>query len=160
MKKMIIILLFIFSPLFFFAQENETVSEEIVSFAEIDEVPIFPGCEKLEKPLQKVCLQKEIQKHIARKFQSDLVYNLGLDPGKKRIYVMFKIDKEGYVVDVKSKGPHKALEREAIDVVKLLPQMIPGKHKGKNVNVKYTLPITLIVDEPEKKEDNKDSNGN
>ncbi len=159
MKKNIFILLFALSPLLFFAQEKETVPEEVVLFTEIDEVPVYPGCEKLEKSLQSMCLQKAIQKHIARKFNVDLASELGLDPGKKRVYVMFRIDKEGHVVDVKSRGPHKALEKEAIRTVKLLPQMIPGKHNNKNVNVKYTLPITQIVDEPEK-EENIDPNGN
>jgi protein TonB len=37
------------------------------------------------------------------------------------------------------------LEKEAIRVVQLLPKMIPAKQRGKSVNIKYTLPITLEV---------------
>ena len=72
--------------------------------------------------------------------------DLGLSPGKKRVFVMFKIDKTGKIVDVRARGPHARLEKEAIRVISLLPQMTPGKQRGRAVGVKYTLPITLIVE--------------
>jgi len=38
------------------------------------------------------------------------------------------------------------LEKEAIRVVNMIPDMTPGKQRGRPVGVKYTLPITLIVE--------------
>ncbi|MDY7395864.1 M56 family metallopeptidase [Aureibaculum sp. 2210JD6-5] len=123
---------------------SEVVLGEDVPFAAIENAPIFPDCENAEDP--KKCLQESIQKHVARKFNVDLAKTLGLEPGKKKVYVVFKIDKEGNITDIKSRGPHADLEAEAIRVVNELPKMIPGEHQGKKVGVKYTLPITLLIE--------------
>ena len=116
-----------------------------IPFSIIEDAPIYPGCKGNKAELKK-CLQKSIQKHIGRKFNTGLAGELGLDPGKKRVIVIFKIDKKGNIVDVRARGPHARLEKEGIKVVKMLPKMIPGKQRGRAVGVKYTLPITLQVE--------------
>ncbi|MBT8384104.1 MAG: energy transducer TonB [Bacteroidia bacterium] len=128
---------------------EEVVEEEVVMddvpFAIIEDAPVFPGC-KGSKAEKKQCLQEEIQKHVGRKYNTGLANELGLDAGKKRVYVQFKISKTGEITEVAARGPHARLEKEAIRVVELLPKMIPGKQRGRPVGVKYTLPITLIVE--------------
>ena len=57
----------------------------------------------------------------------------------------FKINKEGFVSEVKARGAHLALETEAVRVVSMLPQFIPGKQKGKVVTVPYSLPMVFQV---------------
>ena len=128
------------------------VSDKIVSeddgsvpFAIIEDVPVFPGCEGTKEELR-MCLQEKITKHVNTNFNSTMAKSLGLTAGVKRIFVMFKIDKEGNITDVKARAPHIALQDEAIRVVKLLPQMIPGKQKGDAVGVKYSLPIAFKVE--------------
>jgi protein TonB len=61
------------------------------------------------------------------------------------VYVQFKIDETGMVTDIRARGPHVRLEKEAIRVVSLLPQMTPGRQRTRAVRVSYTLPITLDV---------------
>lgn len=124
--------------------EEEEVLED-VPFAIIEDAPVFPGC-KGSKADKKKCLQEKIRKHVMKKYNVDLANELGLDPGKKKVYVLFKISKTGAITDVRARGPHKRLENEASRVVKLLPKMIPGKQRGRAVGVKYTLPITLLVE--------------
>ena len=124
--------------------EEEEILED-VPFAIIEDAPVYPGC-KGSKAQKKKCLQEKIKKHVNRKYNTGLAGDLGLDPGKKKVYVQFKISKTGNIVDVRARGPHKRLEKEAIRVVKLLPKMIPGKQRGRAVGVKYTLPITLLVE--------------
>lgn len=124
--------------------EEEEVLED-VPFAIIEDAPVFPGC-KGSKAEKKKCLQEKIRKHVMKKYNVDLANELGLDPGKKKVYVLFKISKTGAITDVRARGPHKRLENEASRVVKLLPKMIPGKQRGRAVGVKYTLPITLLVE--------------
>lgn len=124
--------------------EEEEVLED-VPFAIIEDAPVFPGCTG-SKAQKKKCLQEKIKKHVNRKYNTGLAGDLGLDPGKKKVYVQFKISKTGAITDVRARGPHKRLEKEAIRVVKLLPTMIPGKQRGRAVGVKYTLPITLLVE--------------
>jgi len=123
--------------------EDEEIIEE-VPFAVIEEAPIFPGC-KGSKAQRKKCLQQKIREHVNKKYNVGLAEELGLDAGKKKVYVLFKIDYKGDIVNVRARGPHKRLEKEAIRVVQLLPKMIPAKQRGKPVNIKYTLPITLEV---------------
>ena len=130
-------------------EEIEEIEEEEemddVPFAIIEEVPVYPGC-KGTNAQKKKCFSENIQKHVNRKYNTGLAGDLGLSPGKKRVFVMFKIDKTGKIVDVRARGPHARLEKEAIRVISMLPKMTPGKQRGRSVGVKYTLPITLIVE--------------
>jgi len=125
-------------------EEEEEVMED-VPFAIIEDVPVYPGC-KGNKAKLRACLQEKITKHVNKKFNSELASDLGLSPGIKRIFVMFKIDKKGNITDVMARAPHKRLQEEAIRVVKLLPKMIPGKQRGRPVGVKYSLPIAFKVE--------------
>lgn len=122
---------------------NEKEVANGVPFAIIDKAPIFPGCEDVED--RKKCLQESIQKHVGKKFNTKLTQTLGLSSGKKRVVVIFKINKNGEIIDVRSRGPHAALEAEAIRVVNSLPKMIPGEYKDRKVSVKYALPISIEV---------------
>lgn len=126
------------------ASVDEEVTED-VPFAIIEDVPVFPGC-KGSKAELKECLQDKISKHVNSKFNADLASELGLTPGIKKIFVMFKIDKTGEITDIQARAPHKRLEAEAIRVVQSLPKMIPGKQRGRPVGVKYSLPIAFKVE--------------
>jgi len=123
--------------------EDEDVDED-VPFAIIEEAPIYPGC-KGNKTERKKCLQQKIMQHVGKNFNTDLSQELGLDAGKKRVIVLFSIDKKGNVVNARARGPHARLEKEALRVVNALPKMVPAKQRGRAVGVKYTLPITLEV---------------
>ncbi len=69
-----------------------------------------------------------------------------LSSGKKKVYISFKVDKEGKVVEIQARAPHKDLEREATRVMNSLPKMIPGEQKdGQKVAVKYSFPFTVDV---------------
>jgi len=127
-------------------EEVEIVEEVIedVPFSIIEDVPVYPGCKGSKKQLRD-CLSKKVQKFVAKKFNVDLAQDLGLTPGKKRIFVMFKIDKNGNISGIRARAPHKRLEAEAKRVVGLLPKMKPGKQRGRPVGVKYSLPISFIV---------------
>ena len=128
-------------------EEVEEVEEVIedVPFTIIEDVPIFPGCKGSKAELKK-CFNKKMQKHFAKKFDSDLPNELGLSPGKKRLIMLFKIDRTGNIVDIRAKAPHPRLQKEAIRIIKLLPKMTPGKQRGKPVGVKYTLPMRIDVE--------------
>ena len=86
----------------------------------------------------------KITKFVQKNFDTDLAGDLGLT-GRQRISVVFKINKEGNIVGVRSRATHPRLEEEAKRVIGLLPKMSPGKHKGKNVIVPYSLPIIFQV---------------
>jgi protein TonB len=61
-----------------------------------------------------------------------------------KVILQFEITNEGKVGKVKVvRKVHPILDKEAIRVVKSLPQFIPGKQKGKAVNTWYTIPINF-----------------
>jgi len=128
-------------------EEVEEVEEvvEDVSFMIIEDVPVFPGCKGNKKEL-KACFSKMVQKHFSRKFDADLPNELGLSSGRKRVFIGFKIDKNGNVVDINARAPHPKIKSEVIKVMKQLPKMKPGRQRGKPVGVKYSIPFTLIVE--------------
>ena len=119
---------------------------EGVSMAVVDSAPVYPGCEELSGEEQKACLTAGIQKHIARNFDGDLASELDMVNAEERIFVMFKIDKNGDVMDVKARAPHAKLEQEAIRVIKSLPEMEPGMHKGEAAVVSYSIPILIATE--------------
>ncbi len=111
----------------------------------VQKVPIYPGCEKSKNNEERrKCMSNKLSKLISKKFDSDLGAELGLS-GKQKIYVSFKINKQGEVEILKTRGPHKKLEREANRVVGKIPVMKPGKNNDKPVEVLYNLPITLSI---------------
>jgi len=116
-----------------------------VPFAFIENVPVFPGCDEGDNNAKKNCMSKKISKHVQKKFNADLAEELGLS-GKQTIRVMFKIDKTGNIVGVQSRAPHPRLEKEAARVINLLPKMKPGRQRGNNVTVSYSLPIIFQVE--------------
>jgi protein TonB len=123
--------------------EEETIADD-VPFAIIEEAPVFPGC-KGTKAQKKQCFVDKIKEHVGKKFNIDLAQELGLERGKKKLYVLFRIDHKGNVADIQARGPHKRLESEALKTIKSLPKMTPAKQRGVPVGVKYVLPITFDV---------------
>jgi hypothetical protein len=121
--------------------KNNAKTDE-VSFMTIDKAPTFPGCEEGDKK----CFSKMIQKHFTENFDAEMVNSLGLSSGRKRVFVGFKIDKEGKIIDVKARAPHEDIKEEVLSVMTSLPKMIAGENKGKKVNVMYSIPFTIVVD--------------
>ena len=120
-----------------------------VSFSTVENVPIFPGCEKGNNAKRSKCMSDKITKFVQRKFNTKLAGDLGLS-GRQRIMAIFKIDKNGDVVGVRVRAPHPRLVTESKRVINLLPKMKPGMQLGKAVVVTYSLPIIFAVqDVPE-----------
>ncbi len=123
----------------------EEVEEDVeVPFAVIENVPVFPGCERGNNAKKRKCMSEKIAKFVQRKFNTELAGDLGLS-GRQRISVIFKIDRSGNVTGVRARAPHPRLEKEAQRVINLLPKMKPGKQRGKAVIVPYSLPIIFQV---------------
>ncbi len=114
-----------------------------VPFAVLEDIPLFPGCEKVARDKQKDCFMEQMNKHIKKYF----VYPSRAQEENitGRITVMFVIDKTGNVSNLKIKGTGKngsdMLEDEAERIIRKLPKFIPGKQRGKAVGVSYAQPI-------------------
>ncbi|WP_299670221.1 M56 family metallopeptidase [uncultured Polaribacter sp.] len=123
--------------------ETERVksSDNSVNFMVIDKAPTFPGCDSGDKG----CFSKMIQKHFIKYFNADLPNQLGLESGKKRIFIGFKINESGDITDIKARAPHIDIKNEVIRIMETLPKMIPGENNGKTVSVSYNIPFAIIV---------------
>ncbi|PWG05786.1 energy transducer TonB [Polaribacter aquimarinus] len=124
-------------------EEAEEVVEDI-PFILIENVPVYPGCKGNNNQLKK-CFTKKVTHHFGKKFDVGLASRLGLQAGKKRLFVIFTINKFGKVVNVKTRGPHPVLEKEVTKIIGSLPKMTPGKQRGIPVGVSYSIPITFEV---------------
>lgn len=124
------------------AVEVEEVEEDIsVPFAVIEDVPVFPGCEKEPKSKQRDCFQNKMNDHVRDNFQyPEIAQEMGI---QGRVYVQFTIAKDGSITDVRMRGPDKNLEKEAARIISKLPKMIPGKQRGKPVKVPFSIPINF-----------------
>lgn len=62
-----------------------------------------------------------------------------------RVLVQFVVDKDGSIGKVKvlRSGGDKSLDNEAIRVIRSMPNWKPGTVRGKNVRVKYKLPVNF-----------------
>ncbi|RYC50624.1 M56 family metallopeptidase [Flagellimonas olearia] len=122
--------------------EAQKIAQRIAdspTFINIDEAPIFPGCEDAAD--KRVCFVENVEKHVRKHFNYPKeAQELGVE-GK--VYVIFKIDANGAIADIRTRGPHELLEAEAERIIKRLPVMQPGKQKGEAVDVPFSIPITF-----------------
>ncbi len=123
--------------------EDVEVEEEFedisVPFAVIEDVPVFPGCEGSSN--KKACFQEMMQKHIRKNFRyPEIAQEMGI---QGRVAVMFTIQKDGSIGNIRMRGPDKNLEAEAMRIIQKLPKMTPGKQRGRAVKVPFSIPINF-----------------
>lgn len=120
--------------------EVEEIEEDVdVPFAVIENVPVFPGCENESN--KRACFNTMMQKHISKNFRyPEIAQEMGV---QGRVNVMFVIQKDGSIGNVRMRGPDKNLEKEAARIIAKLPRMTPGKQRGRAVRVPFSIPITF-----------------
>ena len=128
-----------------YGEKSFTETTKDVPFAIVEKPPQFPGCEGDAQELKK-CLQASISNHVGRNFNADLSNTLNLESGVHKINVMFRIDKEGNIVDIKARASHIKMAEEAIRVIESLPNLIPGEQRGEKVSIQYALPIKFKIE--------------
>ncbi len=117
-----------------------------VPFQFIQQAPIYPGCEGKKGEKLKKCVADKIRNFVGNKFDKELASELGVS-GKIKIMTQFTINKQGKIVDIKTRSKYKELAGEAKKVIHQLPKMIPGMQRNLAVNVTYTLPIIFKIEE-------------
>lgn len=109
-------------------KKPEPKKEEI--FAAVEQMPQFPGGEAE--------LMKYVTNHI--KYPTMAAEN----NIQGRVVVKFVVKKDGSVGEVQVlRGKDPDLDKEAVRVVRTLPNFIPGKMNGQAVSVWFTLPINF-----------------
>lgn len=107
------------------AQNND---EKIYSFVSMENPPKFPG--------GMAAFYKFLGANIKYPEQAKKANIAG------KVYVSFVIEKDGTVSNVKTeRGIGYGADEEAVRVLKLSPDWIAGTQNGKQVRVKYNIPI-------------------
>lgn len=108
-------------------------------FVVVEQMPEFPGG------------QAELFRFLSENVKYPVIAMENRIEG--RVICTFIVDKDGSVVDVevaRSSGD-ASLDKEAVRVLRSMPDWIPGKMRGEVVRVKYTLPINFHIPAPDPK---------
>ena len=107
----------------------EEVKEEKI-FDVVEQMPDFPGG------------MSALMQYLSKNIKYPVVAEENGIQG--RVIVTFVVEKNGSITDVQVvKSVDPSLDKEAVRVVKSMPNWIPGKQNGSAVRVKYTLPVTF-----------------
>lgn len=149
MKKILFILLFVASNVF---GQNTTevvitrdyatdIESEEIPITIIEEVPLFEECKTLPKMNHRDCFQEMMSKFIQKNFYYPEEAQENKIQG--RVFIRFVIEKDGTIGEITARGPKdgKIIEEAAINMIKKMPKLIPGKQRGKTVRVSYSVPI-------------------
>lgn len=99
-------------------------------FDVVEQMPTFPGGQG--------ALMKYLNDHV----EYPMVAQENGVQG--RVVVGFVVERDGSITDVKVlKSADPSLDREAMRVVKSMPNWIPGKQNGSAVRVKFTVPVNF-----------------
>ena len=121
-------------------EEEEDIT---VPFAVIEEVPVFPGCEDVPADQRRDCFNQKVQEHIRDNFTYPPIALEMKIEGK--VFVQFIIDSKGNVSKIRTRGPDRLLEKEAVRIISSLPKMKPGRQRQRNVSVPYSIPVTFKI---------------
>ncbi len=144
MKKILILfsLLFAATVNFSFAQNTapattqpanaavKTAAIPVLTSAEV--MPSFPGGEE----------------KLAQFMKDNIKYPKEALDNKKEgtVYVSFVVDETGKITNVRMlKRMAFGMDHEAMRVVNMMPNWVPGKQNGKPVAVQYTLPVKFSL---------------
>ena len=109
-------------------QSAKSTASDYIAYEVVEEKPEYPGG------------MGELSKLLSSNLKYPLIpFENGI---QGEVLVQFIVNKEGNVEEVtvfKGVDPH--LDAEALRVIKMMPKWKPGKHEGKEVNVKCTIPV-------------------
>lgn len=111
----------------------------------VERMPTTVECADVESEQERNnCTSQAIAQHLV----DNLKY-----PRKARrtdssglVVLQFTVTRTGDITDIEVlKSPDPIFNEPAIEALRSLPQMIPGQQKGKNVAVRYALPIRFSL---------------
>ena len=109
-------------------QSAKSTASDYITYEAVEEKPEYPGG----------------MGELSKLLSSNLKYPLKSQENgvQGEVLVQFVVNKEGNVEEVTVfKGVDPYLDAEALRVIKMMPKWKPGKHEGKEVNVKCTIPV-------------------
>lgn len=123
--------------------DPDPIDNDIYKFTAVESRPIFKGCEGLATDDDRfACFQKELLGFVAKNFEVSeemMMFSSG-----EKVFVEFIIEKDGSVRKAKVvRGEDELITKEAVRMVKSLPEFVPAKINGKPVRMSYILPVNV-----------------
>jgi protein TonB len=108
---------------------NNVVDPITINSEDAEEMPSFPGGDM------------EMSKFIQKMYKLPIY----LDRSEQgTIYVKFVVSEKGEIKNVSiERGINPDMDKEAMRVVKAMPNWTPGKYRGRNVSVRMIIPIKI-----------------
>lgn len=121
--------------------------KQALKFNQVDNIPNFKDCKKKNSKESNKCFNEQMIKHIQDHFHYPT--NAIKESIEGEVWVLFIIDNQGYIKNIKTTGPHngEALNDVAHNIVAQLPKFTPATKNGKNIAVKYGFPINFSLEE-------------
>ena len=137
MKKILFIALLSFGFMANAMAQHFDEGEEVIEQSESDKV--FEVAEKMPSfPGGQDALFDFIEKNIK---YPKVAEDNGI---QGRVILTFIVKKDGSLSDVRvAKSVDPSLDKEAVRIIKSMPKWNPGIHRGRYVNVKFTVPVTF-----------------
>jgi protein TonB len=125
----------------------EVIEAEEAPLPAAGKMPFYKNCENANENERKSCTEEEMFKHF-RKTLKIPSYIKDLGKAEYTAHVYFEVNKKGQVKNVRVLNSGRIpldLEKEAINAVISLPELIPAINHGKQVSVYYSIPIKFTV---------------
>tara|TARA_R110002051_G_scaffold13435_4_gene44994 strand:+ start:9888 stop:11939 length:2052 start_codon:yes stop_codon:yes gene_type:complete len=129
------------------AVEMEEKQEPIadVPFAVVENVPVFANCTGTEAE-KKSCTQEAINRHVMRNFDAEICAT-DIPTGVTRLFARLKIKRDGSVEHIRSQNNSDCIQIEIKRVLESMPLFTPGRQRGLAVDVLYSMPINIQLDD-------------
>lgn len=121
---------------------GEVEDTDDMEFIAVEEMPRFPGCENSEmtKKEKKACADKALLEYIYSNINYPKMASVNGIEGT--VVLKFIVGKKGEISKINIvKEIGGGCGNEVVRVVNKMPNWIPGKQRGREVKVRYMLPV-------------------
>ncbi len=126
--------------------KKEKIDEDEI-FIAIEEMPRYNACEgsELTKNDLKMCSEKAMLEFIYGKIKYPRIAIENEIEGT--VVVQFVVEKDGSLSNIKAiREVAGGCSKEALRVIKMMPNWIPGRMNGRSVRVQFVLPIKFVIE--------------
>ena len=135
MKKILLLSFLVFACTYGYSSEwhKNSIKDSSIVYDFPEKMAKFPGGTD--------AMEAFIRKNLVFPSENKSAGNQG------KVYVQFIVEKDGSITNVKIRRgcQYENLNQEAVNLIKKMPNWVPGSTKGKSVRVKQTLPITFTL---------------
>ncbi len=122
--------------------DDRDKDDEPVHFMAVEKMPMYDDCNDEGVAFTESCTLKKMYAHLGKTLKYPKMSKEAKIEGT--VHVEFVVNKHGKVVNVNALGgPNQELKDAAVTAISSMPKMNPGTQRGKNVNVKFLLPVAF-----------------